>query len=287
MSEAPTDQENPNPNPSPDDEGDPDAVYVTRDKAKDEEESDGNDVPRKPRALPKRRPKEVSIVPLWLISFTDVMALMLTFFVLLFSMATPKKEEWQELKSALVDQFSQYYSQPFFKGRLDLIDLRMSLFAQALDLSYLRNLLEENLSKDKSLKSIRITQQDKHLVLSLPENLLFTSGKDQLKENGRDALFSITSILSGISNRIEIVGHADPTPLSRNSKFSSNWELSLSRALSVSKELRSNGYGREMKIRGASSGRFSAIDSALSENDRKKLSRRVDIVIMEDDGDKL
>lgn len=273
---------------------DADAIYITRtpeELEKRRQEAMKASVlpgqPNKKRFVGDIRRSSGSEVPLWLISFTDVVALMLTFFVLLFSMSHPKEDAWTEMKMALIDQFASFYSEPLFQGRLDFIDLRMTAFQEALDLSYLETLLNTAVTENKSLSDIKLTNQGTHLVLSFPEKLLFSSGDDTITKTGDEAIFALTGVLSGIANRIEIIGHADPTPISGNAKFKSNWELSLSRALSVAGRIRDKGYDRSLRVIGASSGRYGDISDSFSESERKALSRRVDIVLMEDDGRKL
>ena len=61
-------------------------------------------------ARKEKRKEQEDEAPLWLITFTDIMALMLTFFVLLYSMSIPEVKKWEELTSSINKGFSKFYS---------------------------------------------------------------------------------------------------------------------------------------------------------------------------------
>ena len=130
-----------------------------------------------------------------------------------------------------------------------------------------------------------IIQQPKRLVLSLPSDILFESGQAEIGVDGQRAIFALGNILSRIKNRIEVIGHSDPQPIvNAGGPFSSNWALSLSRALSVASSLNAAGYKRPVIVRGLASARYDELSESLPEEQRLDLSRRVDLVIMKDDG---
>lgn len=224
---------------------------------------------------------------LWLITFTDIMALMLTFFVLMYSMATPNEEQWDDIVDSLTRGVSKFYSPPNLSGPQDTIEIDKIDTIQALDLSYLRQIVEKSMRENERLKDLVLITQAESLILSLPQDLLFETGSAEIGVEGKRALFSLGGLMSRIRNRIEIVGHADPTPFSglNENTFSSNWSLSLARATMVASILKQVGYQREIIVRGASSARYDELPQSLTEAERLSLARRVDIVIMEDTGE--
>lgn len=237
------------------------------------------------------RPKRVAdeeqedVVPLWLITFTDIMALMLTFFVLLYSMSVPVEEKWEDFTSALNKGISRFESPKWYQGPQDTINIDRMDFSRALDLKYLESLVNGIVEKNERLSNVVVIPQRGRLVLSLPSNLLFESGKAEVTAEGQRALFALGGALSRIRNRIEVIGHADPRPIGQsNTEFNSNWELSLARATHVGAVLKNVGYGRTILPRGLSSSRYDQLPEDIEEEERLNLSRRVDIVIMEDDG---
>jgi len=220
---------------------------------------------------------------MWLISFTDIMALMLTFFVLLFAMSNPKQKEWEEFTKNVQENFNRFYGQTLNRGAEDAVNIAKINFSQALDLNYLKALVMNLVETEASLKVVRVIDNGDSLIISLPQDLLFEVGQATVKPQANKALFTLAETLGRIKNRVEIVGHTDPRPVS-GSSFPSNWELSLARAAHVAAVLENVGYDRPMAIRGYASGRYEDLPESVSATDRLDLSRRVDIIIMEDDG---
>lgn len=240
----------------------------------------------KTQGMRKGRIEAESHVPLWLVTFTDVMALMLTFFVLLYAMASPKEEEWKEMTSAIDAGFTRFAGARMYQGSQDTVNIDKLDFSRALDLDYLHALVKDIIAKDESLQGVVLSVQDNELVMSLPENLLFEAGEAGVSIDGKRALFSLAGPLSRIRNRIEVSGHTGPRSSGggASSEFSSSWDLSLSHAVSVAATLQDAGYGRPVRVHGTSSARYDELPASMEEEKRLSLSRRVDIVIMMDDG---
>jgi len=218
------------------------------------------------------------------VTFTDVMALMLTFFVLLYAMSVPEEDKWNEISTALSNQFNKTERKPYVMGSQDVIEIDKIPTSRALDLSYLDSLVTEAVKKER-LEGVTVKSNKKRLIVSLPSALLFETGSVDVKIEGKKALFSIGGILDRIKNRVEIIGHTDPSAIRKDaSGYKTNWELSLARAISVASTLHDVGYSKGMAVRGLASGRYAELPEDIPESDRYALSRRVDIVIMQDSG---
>lgn len=227
---------------------------------------------------------EAQSVPLWLITFTDVMALMLTFFVLLYAMSVPQIEKWEGISSALSFKFNKFEGDSFNAGSQDVINIDKISTSKALDLRYLKTIIT-SLLKERGIEEALIYQNDKRLIVSLPSELLFESGSAQIGLDGKKVLFAVGGILARVKNRIEVVGHTDPNPINDDkAMYRNNWELSLARAAALSAVLYEVGYSEDIAIRGLSSARYDEMSADASQEERYKLSRRVDIILMEDDG---
>ena len=247
-----------------------------------------NDLPTKQKdyypSIVRKQGDNVQTVPLWLITFTDVMALMLTFFVLLYSMSVPVEEKWEEVSNSFSSKFNSEEAKPHNAGSQDVIDIDRIDKSRALSLKYLKALVK-NMLKNNGVDNVIIFENDKRLVISLPSELLFQSGSAQIGLEGKKLLFSLGGALSRVKNRIEIAGHTDPRPITgNNGLYRNNWELSMARSASVSVILKDVGYTRDITIRGLSSARFDEMSDKAPENERYDFSRRVDIILMNDDG---
>ncbi len=232
----------------------------------------------------KRNEDNSDNVPLWLITFTDVMALMLTFFVLMYAMSTPSEDQWRSITASLGSNFSKEHAMPFNKGSQDVVSIDKIPQSKALDLRYLKALIVR-LLEEKNIENVSVFQNGDRLIVSLPSELLFNSASADVKLEGKKALFSVSGALSRIRNRIEVIGHSDPDPVVNTSgPFRSNWDLSLARAIGVASVLREVGYTRDITVRGLSSGRYEELPETLEEEKRYNMARRVDIVLMSDEG---
>lgn len=239
---------------------------------------------RKNRRLGESPSKEAGMG--WLITFTDIMGLMLTFFVMMFAMSEPQQEQFSEMAAALNSELNPVYGRMQNAGPEDTPDVSKIDFDRALDINYLKALITAAIEKDDVLKSkaVLIPQGD-HLVLSLPQALLFETGKAEIRESSARTLYTMGGSFSRMKNKIEFVGHADPRPLEgTKGTYESNWELSLMRAAAVAASMDKVGYTDPVTIRGSASGRYQELNGIVDENQRLELSRRVDIVIMNHDG---
>lgn len=222
---------------------------------------------------------------IWIVSFTDIMALMLTFFVLLYSMSAPETETWKEMTAALQKEFNRHMGAAHNRGPQDTIDISRIDYNRALDLNYLSAIIGKMTEDNEALGALRMQQVSGRLVLSLPQDLVFEAGKADVSGAGADALYALGGKLSRIRNRIEIIGHADPRGFDGEAgEFSSNWDLSLARSLNAAAALRKVGYSRPLTVRGLGSALYDDLPQELSEGVRMDMARRVDFVISDDDG---
>jgi len=215
----------------------------------------------------------------WMVTFVDLVSLLLAFFVLLFSMTSPEAPQWESFTASLRSAFS---TDSVKRSRESLMPESVETDDQGpgFDLGYLRRLLEVAMSRDAILQNATITAKDGRLILSMASDVFFQPGDAAMQASGEAALFDLAVALSQIDNRIDIVGHTDPRPFTSSSGlFRSNWDLSLARALSVADTLQRFGYRKPVEVRGAADGKFGEIDTSLPLEDRYRRARRVDLVI--------
>jgi len=213
----------------------------------------------------------------WMITFADLVSLMLTFFVLLFSMSSLQMDEWDAMTDTL--------TQTLNPGKLTTVAAATAEFnigtifrRQATDLDYLSGVLQRGVQEDKLLKSSKIMLLDDRLIVALPGDLLFPSGKAVMPDEARSALFTLGSLLRNVGNQIGVNGHTDPRPPSAKSGFQSNWELSIARSSAVANALRASGYTDDIVAFGYADSRYAQLPK-IPEVEREKLGRRVDVVI--------
>jgi chemotaxis protein MotB len=116
------------------------------------------------------------------------------------------------------------------------------------------------------------------MVVELAENILFDSGKSDLKKEGQDALTEVGAVLSSIPNRdFQIAGHTDDIPI-KSAKFPSNWELSTARAVEVTRYLSTKGVDPS-RLSAAGYAETQPVASNADPEGRKQ-NRRIEIVLM-------
>ncbi|MEQ8604425.1 MAG: flagellar motor protein MotB [Marivibrio sp.] len=215
----------------------------------------------------------------WLVSFGDVTALMLTFFVMLFSMADIPSEKWDQTIPLISTSFTPEESEqirPSSELNIDNVSL-----VNALPTAYLNRIFTDKLKRDPVLADATVTELDAQVVISLPSDALFRPGRAELLPEAGEAIFRLSGVLRQIGNRIDVQGHTDPDP-PRADGFESNWSLSLARALNVSNALESAGYPGRLTAVGLGDSGYKHLDEDLSEARRYRLARRVDLVILPD-----
>jgi chemotaxis protein MotB len=124
---------------------------------------------------------------------------------------------------------------------------------------------------------LQIALRSGRMVLSLPNDVLFDSGKAMVKPAGKETLQQVASVLATIQGRrFQVSGHTDDEPI-RFSGFASNWQLSTERALAVVGFLTQAGMRAET-LSAAGYGQFDPVtgnDSA----EGKARNRRIEITL--------
>lgn len=221
--------------------------------------------------------------PAWLVSFADLIALMLAFFVLLYAMQRIESGDWK----ALVDSLSRSLRpgveaaapQPAVYENVESVNR-----AAAADLGYIESLLRSQREGDAALDGILLRRFDDRLVIMLPSDLLFRSGAFEPMASARDKISRLAAILHNVPNRIDVYGHTDPNPVGQG-RLRTNWELSLARAVAVAGQLHAFGYRRPIAAFGVADTRMSDIALEVSRERQFSLARRVDIVVRPNGGD--
>lgn len=234
------------------------------------------------RPMMSGRKKPAARQAQWLVTFADLAAVLVAFFVLVFSMSEIDTDRWNGAVDALDRQFDLTREAEKAKPAAEQ-NITQLIAEDGLDLGYLRRVFAAHMAQQPVLRGARMRVVDGSLVVTLPAGLLFESGGSQISADGRRSIFVLAGALGRIKNDIDVVGHADPR-LVRDGGHDTNWELSLARAASVARALNAAGVGRTIRVAGAGAGRFDEIDPGLPTARRHELARRVDIVVRDRTG---
>ena len=213
----------------------------------------------------------------WLITFADLIALLLAFFVMIYATQKVEHGAWE----ALVKSLSQSLNptrEHVERAPSAESNIRQRAQARAIDLDYLETLLAGTIAQEPSLTGVVLHNLGDRLVIALPSELLFRSGEASPIPPARKAVTALAAVFRNIGNRIDIYGHTDPEPVS-GARYDSNWDLSLARARSVAALLRAAGYSRRVAAYGLADSRFAELRDIEPRERRHQLARRVDIVV--------
>ena len=179
----------------------------------------------------------------WMVTFSDLVMLLLTFFVLLLTMSSLDQKAVKELISHLRDSTGVLE----FSGLSEIDDL--ASFVRSFDPGSTNIMVDyddlesasvpvfEDLRKaigrkDEAGEQIEISHDVRGVSLSFHENVFFKSGKTAIGAESYPLLDIIAAAITDSPNDILIMGHTDKTPVGKG-RFNSNLELSVYRGMAV------------------------------------------------------
>ncbi|MCF7887096.1 MAG: OmpA family protein [Candidatus Omnitrophica bacterium] len=167
----------------------------------------------------------------------------------------------------------------FQKGRRSDVEKIETLKEELESLKHAREVLERRLATELKNQDVRLEMAEKGLVITFVAEVLFDSGKVEIKKDSNAMLDKVSRILKEEvpDNEIGIEGHTDNVPI-KHSGWDSNWELSVQRALSVLYYLESQGVSPSM-LSARGYGPYKPVASNDTEKGRQ-LNRRVEVVIL-------
>lgn len=222
----------------------------------------------------------------WIVTFADLVSLLLAFFVLLFAMSNVKTEKWQAVIETLSERLNPDTSRERPVPAADF-SVKWLIDPERLDLDYATAVLRDKLKSDAALAGVSIRRLKDRLVITLPGGSLFEPRSARLTPDALQTTFMLAEILRNADNRVDVngyvgrdAGEADGT--------GSKWELSAMRAIAVASAMRQAGLTRRITAYGLADTGYSELAASLPEERRKQLAGRVDIVIREgsDNGDR-
>lgn len=231
----------------------------------------------------------------WMIPYADILTLLLGFFMVLYSVqqmdSQAVKTFSKDVQSSLADK-AQAQEETIEAQNTELLSLHeqlnelknlppdpMTPEEQASQAEESMNLLVTTLDQElPQIKGIQVTQQDRGLVISLMEGVLFEPGNATLTPQAKKTLDTLAEILKKVPRSIRVEGHTDNAPIA-TSQYPSNWELSTARATNIVKYLMTYHKMNPNLLSAAGYGEFKpAADNSTVEGKQK--NRRVDIVVL-------
>ena len=172
-----------------------------------------------------------------MVTYADLVTLLLTFFVLLLSFSTLDNRKIKEALGSLRGAMGVLHkADQVVHGKKVIMPIKN---LQPRVNRYKSEEVAERLNKQLREEGVRhkvgIRKTHEGVVLSLVDAVLFRPGSAELTDGGKEALHDVARLLNGFQSDIRVSGHTDNAPIPEKYRhiFPSNWELSTGRALAV------------------------------------------------------
>ncbi len=165
--------------------------------------SDDKQISYAPRRVSMTDNQEAS-PPIWLISFTDVIALMLTFFVLLYAMSTPEPEKWEKKIGITAQAKAQFSGAKNQAGSSEGVNFNRADYEDGENMDYLQALIIESVRNQNIQKNVTVTRDENDITLYFNRDIIVDK---KYNKNFLSFLNSFVPVLKGSDNRIALVGY--------------------------------------------------------------------------------
>jgi chemotaxis protein MotB len=234
------------------------------------------------RAAESNRPRKKSEEKLetagmmrWLLTYADMITLMLALFIILFAMSTISRVKVQAFAKSVSAGFNNVWTvnQPPNGGANG-----EQSFEASSSIPAIQKELEKYVKENHLEQQVQVHTEARGLVVTLlSDKSFYDSGSDQIRPATIKILDGISPLLKRNGNSIAVEGYTDTDPIS-TARFKSNWELSTARAANVTEYLQQDGVsGNRLSATGYSEYRPRNHNST---DDEKQQNRRVDIVLL-------
>lgn len=187
---------------------------------------------------PRRRKPEEENEDAWLITYADMVTLLLCFFIIMFAMSAPNQKELAKIAQAM----KQYHENLHLTGEVDKKSLQ-----DEDPTAQLKEKMEMSLGASGYDSFIAVSKNEKFVSMEMASSSFFKPGSADFDPAVLPVLEAISKELVNLKDKpitIEVEGHTDDSPIS-TAKFPSNWELSASRAAAVVRYFVDHGFPKE------------------------------------------
>ncbi len=232
--------------------------------------------------MPKRKKPEAPGIPEWVVTFGDMMTLLLCFFILLAAFSELKKEnQYQRVITAVQEAFG--YSGGV--GVMPTDDPPLQSMIAILETIASKSLKDNKVSQSQDRgvkgKQTKVSRVHDGMQFTIGGNMTFEPGSADLKEEAKTELLRIAQLLHGRNNKIAIRGHAARKRLPDNSPYKDLRDLSYFRAKAVTDFLVAEAGMREDILIVDARGDTEPIELQRYDADSQSANRRVEIIMTE------
>lgn len=215
----------------------------------------------------------------WLLTYADLITLLLAFFIMMYTFSKQDAQKFQEVSTQLKAIFAGGTGITSKGGTAGATPL--GLISKGTSSDEIKKQLENEIkavaNKNGLQGNISIFSDERGIVIRIVDKAFFDEGAAELKEKARSALDKITPVVKQINNHIRIEGHTDNVPISTN-EFKSNWELSVRRSTEVVRYFIEKGNIPPQRISAAGYAEYRpVVNNDTPEN--RSINRRIEIIV--------
>ena len=226
--------------------------------------------------MKKRKERHPDNLERWLLTYADLITLLLGFFVVLYTVSQISATRYEAVTDALKGAFGGQIEAARANAVIQPIRLTRQMLSDTL-----ADALDLALEDQPELKNtVTLVPQFDGIALRFQDRVLFDLGEADIKPEARKLLLSLVKVLSRFPNRLRVDGHTDDLPI-HNAKFASNWQLSTARAANVTHLLQEQGGIDGQRITATGHAAFRPATPNTSPENRA-INRRVEIVVLDE-----
>ncbi|MCE5309501.1 MAG: OmpA family protein [Acidobacteriales bacterium] len=234
----------------------------------------------------------------WLVSYSDLLTLLLAFFVVMFASSNADKGKAQKVsesvRNALEDDRLRAVLASILGGTRGVRERGNAMMhgpggvekkagsdkngAAYADLVPSLQLLNLELREEIKAGKMQVELAQRGLVVSLREAAFFPSGEDTISPDTYPTIGKVANVVLRLPNPVRLEGHTDSVPI-HNSRFRSNWELSAARGIAMLNLLEVRFKIPRARLAVAGYAENAPVDSNDTAEGRAH-NRRVDIVVL-------
>jgi chemotaxis protein MotB len=212
----------------------------------------------------------------WLLTYSDMITLLMVFFIVLFAMSNVDAKKYQSLAESLNDVFSGQKS-VLSNPSQSVVSIMPKLSTE--DFSEMEKQLRETIEELGLVSKVKINYESEGIVLSFQDTVLFDLGSANLRPEAENVIDKVTAVLAKSPFKLRVEGNTDDLPIN-TAQFPSNWDLSVARATSVVRMMIKNPNMDPGRLSIMGYGEYRPVAPNDSPENRQ-LNRRVDIVILQ------
>ncbi|MBV9850306.1 MAG: OmpA family protein [Armatimonadetes bacterium] len=241
----------------------------------------------------------------WLLTYADMITLLVAFFIMLYAMSVMNQQKFQQLAISVRSGFggsltsgaptiiqqgggiegtasivsNSRQSQPSAGPQFPDPSRESALAADRRRLDRAFEIIQAFIKKNGLERQMQVSQDERGVIVTvLTDKMLFDAGQADLRPQELGPLAKVAQVVNTVpDNHVRIEGHTDDLPI-RTARFPSNWELSVTRATTVLRFFAAHGVTPK-RLEAAGYADQRPLVPNTSEQGRAR-NRRVEIVIL-------